>query len=555
MTKLFLLASINTIIRSSTIATTKKSFFCNAFHNFLVSTRPRRNLILSTTSRNYHKSYEFNYFKHSHAFISSSSSSSSRSIMKNNINKATSTTRKMSVDNDSDDDGDKSLLTMENIYTEWTLEDDQILYQNINQPIHKAASILGRGLNGVSSRIQKLKDVSSSPYKRLFVESRQKSQRLEEELENGNQNDNKKLVPVIEVMRRIKWDHSLQSQDFIVNYFDRVDERILSCPFDQPNNSVKGKEESFIFAIPEHRIMSIQYKERVVWDKEQRLDCVFGSMNGNGETIQQVIQDYDGWVEKEKEKREFNERRRRELVNQLKFILGDDIFLSLKTMSQKLQEKAVISTINDQEVADYVKMALSLFRKANLPTQQQNHKDAANDDDNCNKRGRITDVEALNLLSDLVALLPNDVLREQVLLHVSQLLSKFEIMNSSKKKYNFEPLQLLNEDELTETFVRGSGAGGQKINKTASKVVLVHKPTQIRVECQDTRSLQQNRKIARKRMKFKLDQHFNGASSRVEVKAEEKKNKKARVKARNKARQRKKKEAALVTEADNEIQP
>ena len=44
----------------------------------------------------------------------------------------------------------------------------------------------------------------------------------------------------------------------------------------------------------------------------------------------------------------------------------------------------------------------------------------------------------------------------------------------------------------------GSGPGGQSINKTNNNVQLLHKPTGIQVKCQETRSLQQNRKIARK---------------------------------------------------------
>ena len=46
--------------------------------------------------------------------------------------------------------------------------------------------------------------------------------------------------------------------------------------------------------------------------------------------------------------------------------------------------------------------------------------------------------------------------------------------------------------------ILGSGPGGQSINKTNNNVQLLHKPTGIQVKCQETRSLQQNRKIARK---------------------------------------------------------
>ena len=59
----------------------------------------------------------------------------------------------------------------------------------------------------------------------------------------------------------------------------------------------------------------------------------------------------------------------------------------------------------------------------------------------------------------------------------------------------------LNESDLEERFVRGSGPGGQKINKTSNRVVLVHVPTGLRVECQDQRSLSANRKIARNKLR------------------------------------------------------
>ncbi len=55
----------------------------------------------------------------------------------------------------------------------------------------------------------------------------------------------------------------------------------------------------------------------------------------------------------------------------------------------------------------------------------------------------------------------------------------------------------LPEEELEESFIHGSGPGGQKINKTASCVVLRHLPTGLMVRCQRERSREANRKIAR----------------------------------------------------------
>lgn len=54
--------------------------------------------------------------------------------------------------------------------------------------------------------------------------------------------------------------------------------------------------------------------------------------------------------------------------------------------------------------------------------------------------------------------------------------------------------------ELLEKFVRGSGAGGQKINKTNNCVFLKHLPTGIAIKCQMDRSREMNRFLARREL-------------------------------------------------------
>lgn len=60
-------------------------------------------------------------------------------------------------------------------------------------------------------------------------------------------------------------------------------------------------------------------------------------------------------------------------------------------------------------------------------------------------------------------------------------------------------------EDLEETFVRGRGNGGQKINKTSSTVRLLHVPTGISVICQEQRTLSQNRYLARVLLCDKLE--------------------------------------------------
>ncbi|GAB5559943.1 MAG: peptide chain release factor-like protein [Synoicihabitans sp.] len=59
--------------------------------------------------------------------------------------------------------------------------------------------------------------------------------------------------------------------------------------------------------------------------------------------------------------------------------------------------------------------------------------------------------------------------------------------------------------EVRERFVLGAGPGGQKINKTASTVMLRHLPTGTEVRCQKERSRSANRALAWETLCEKLE--------------------------------------------------
>ncbi len=71
-------------------------------------------------------------------------------------------------------------------------------------------------------------------------------------------------------------------------------------------------------------------------------------------------------------------------------------------------------------------------------------------------------------------------------------------------------------EEVDERFVRGSGPGGQKINKTSSTVWLRHRPTGVEVRIQAERSQSANRELAWAELAAKLEARVRSAAQAVE---------------------------------------
>ena len=78
----------------------------------------------------------------------------------------------------------------------------------------------------------------------------------------------------------------------------------------------------------------------------------------------------------------------------------------------------------------------------------------------------------------------------------------------------------IEEADLEEVFVRSSGPGGQKVNKTSSCVVLKHKPSGIVIKCMETRSRELNRFLARRRLVDRIaeqiDRELSERQQRIE---------------------------------------
>lgn len=75
----------------------------------------------------------------------------------------------------------------------------------------------------------------------------------------------------------------------------------------------------------------------------------------------------------------------------------------------------------------------------------------------------------------------------------------------------------IREADLEEHFTRGSGRGGQKVNKTNNCVHLRHIPTGIVIKCHRERERETNRFLARRTLCDEVDHRLNGACSAKEA--------------------------------------
>lgn len=83
------------------------------------------------------------------------------------------------------------------------------------------------------------------------------------------------------------------------------------------------------------------------------------------------------------------------------------------------------------------------------------------------------------------------------------------------------------EKDIEEKFIRSSGKGGQKVNKTATCVYLKHIPTGIEVKCMKDRSQSINRFLARRELAERIEK-LSGKKTASDINNEKIKKQKAK---------------------------
>ena len=77
----------------------------------------------------------------------------------------------------------------------------------------------------------------------------------------------------------------------------------------------------------------------------------------------------------------------------------------------------------------------------------------------------------------------------------------------------------IHEKDIVEKFIRSSGRGGQKVNKTSTCVYLKHLPTGMEVKCMKERNQSLNRFLARREL-IKRIEMLSGQLTSEEIKFE-----------------------------------
>ncbi|KAL5014420.1 hypothetical protein ScPMuIL_008690 [Solemya velum] len=120
---------------------------------------------------------------------------------------------------------------------------------------------------------------------------KQKFKKLREQVDKEGEDEKLPSMKTAgDVIKRIQWDSNLPQDELLVGYIDRF-EGVMEKYFTAFSWEDIATVDYNVLAIPQHRIQYFKYKDIIVWDKNERIDHVFGS-TGSKKTITDIISKY-----------------------------------------------------------------------------------------------------------------------------------------------------------------------------------------------------------------------------------------------------------------------
>jgi uncharacterized protein (UPF0248 family) len=83
------------------------------------------------------------------------------------------------------------------------------------------------------------------------------------------------MIPIQDLLHRIQWDPEFAKGEFVLGYYDRIEDRIVRVPFRRVNFE-KGEHFMFeaveddggVHSVPLHRVREVWRNGELIWHRE-----------------------------------------------------------------------------------------------------------------------------------------------------------------------------------------------------------------------------------------------------------------------------------------------